>query len=141
MQKPKTQFRNINAFKDLTTYRLPPAGWVSILHRISGGLLFICLPLLIWLFDKSVSSEYSFAELTAVFNTGLGIIPAWSIKLVIVLLIWASLHHLVAGIRHFYMDISHSAVSLKFGRVSAQTVLVLSLVLTLLLGLKLFGIY
>jgi succinate dehydrogenase / fumarate reductase cytochrome b subunit len=48
-QRP--EFRNINAFTDLPTYRLPPAGWVSILHRVSGALMFVLLPFIIWLFD------------------------------------------------------------------------------------------
>ena len=54
LTKKRPEFRNINAFKDLTTYRLPLAGWVSILHRASGGLMFILLPLIVWLFDTSV---------------------------------------------------------------------------------------
>ena len=51
----RPEFRNINAFKDLPTYRLPPAGWVSILHRISGALLFVLLPLVIWMMHSFLS--------------------------------------------------------------------------------------
>ena len=58
----RPEFRNINAFKDLTTYRLPAAGWVSILHRVSGLLMFLLLPLIVWLFDTSVSSEISYEQ-------------------------------------------------------------------------------
>ena len=45
----RPEFRNINAFTDLPSYRLPPAGWVSILHRISGALMFLLLPFIIWI--------------------------------------------------------------------------------------------
>ena len=63
--KQRPEFRNINAITDLTTYRLPPAGWVSILHRVSGAILFLLLPFIIWLFDTSVTSEISFARFSS----------------------------------------------------------------------------
>ena len=136
----RPEFRNINAFKDLTTYRLPAAGIVSILHRISGAILFLLLPFIIWLFDTSVSSEYSFACFKAAFNVGLGFVPGWFLKLVALALIWAYLHHLTAGLRHLYMDVHH-AVSKEFGRSSAIVTLVISIGLTVVLGAKLFGLY
>jgi succinate dehydrogenase / fumarate reductase cytochrome b subunit len=137
-QRP--EFRNINAFHDLPSYRLPPAGWVSILHRVSGALMFVLLPFIIWLFDKSVSSEYSFAKFSAAFNVGVGMYPAWFINLVALALIWAYLHHLIAGLRHLFMDATHS-VSKEFGRSSAIFTLLASVGLTVLLGAKLFGLY
>ncbi len=140
--RPKRpEFRNINAFTDLPGYRLPVAGIVSILHRISGALMFILLPFIIWLFDKSLSSEISFAKFTAAFNVGLGVFPGVLIKLVVLALIWAYLHHLIAGLRHLWMDISHAAVSKEFGKSSAIATLAISLSLTAILGAKLFGLY
>jgi len=136
----RPEFRNINAFKDLTTYRLPAAGIVSILHRISGAIMFLLLPFIIWLFDTSVSSEYSFARFKAAFNVGLGVVPGWFFKLTALALIWAYLHHLIAGLRHLYMDVCH-AVSKEFGKSSAIVTLVLSLGLTAVLAAKLFGLY
>ena len=138
--KTLTEFRNINAFKDLPTYRLPAAGWVSILHRVSGALMFVLLPFIIWLFDKSVSSEISFAKFKAAINLGIGIYPGWFIRLTMLALIWAYLHHLIAGMRHLYMDATHS-VSREFGRSSAVFTLSASIGLTVLLGAKLFGLY
>ena len=138
--KTLTEFRNINAFKDLPTYRLPAAGWVSILHRASGALMFVLLPFIIWLFDKSVSSEISFAKFKAAINLGIGIYPGWFIRLTLLALIWAYLHHLIAGLRHLYMDATHS-VSREFGRSSAVFTLSASIGLTVLLGAKLFGLY
>ncbi|MFT4191286.1 MAG: succinate dehydrogenase, cytochrome b556 subunit [Comamonas sp.] len=140
LAKKRPEFKNINAFKDLTTYRLPPAGWVSILHRASGLLMFLLLPFIIWLFDTSVSSEYSYAEFRGAFNEGLGFVPGWFIKLVALALIWAYLHHFIAGLRHLWMDVAH-AVSKQFGRTSALVTLVLGIGLTLILGAKLFGLY
>ena len=136
----RPEFRNVNAFTDLPGYRLPLAGLVSILHRISGALMFLLLPFIIWLFDASVSSEISHARLVRRFAEGGGGLPGWFYKLVVLALIWAYLHHLIAGLRHLWMDVRH-AVSKEFGRSSAMFTLVISVALTLALGAKLFGIY
>lgn len=141
LAKKRPEFRNIHALQDLPTYRLPPAGWVSILHRISGLLMFLLLPFILWMFDKSLSSEFSFEIFKAAFNVGIGFVPGWFIKLVTLAIIWASLHHLIAGLRHLWMDVSHSAVSKEFGKSSAVTGLVISIALTVVLGAKLFGLY
>lgn len=137
---PRREFRNINALNDLPTYRLPAAGWVSILHRISGALMFLLLPLIVWLFDTSVSSEISHDRFQAAFAAGIGFVPGWFLKLVVLALIWAYLHHLIAGVRHLYMDMTHS-VTKEFGKSSAVVTLVLSIGLTVVLGAKLFGLY
>jgi succinate dehydrogenase / fumarate reductase, cytochrome b subunit len=139
--KPRPEFRNINAISDLPTYRLPAAGWVSILHRVSGVLMFVLMPFIIWMFDASVSSEISFARFKAAFNSGLGFVPGFLVKLVVLGLVWAYLHHFIAGIRHLWMDVSHKAVSKEFGASSATFTLVASILLTLVLGAKLFGLY
>lgn len=136
----RREFRNINAFKDLTTYRLPAAGWVSILHRISGGIMFLLMPFIVWMFDASLSSEISHEGFVAVFTGGAAGVPGWFFKLVALGLIWAYVHHLIAGLRHLYMDATHS-VSKEFGAKSAVAVLSLSVVLTAALGAKLFGVY
>ena len=138
---PRREFRNINAFTDLTTYRLPSAGIVSILHRVSGIIMFLLLPFIIWMFDTSLSSDYSFARFKAAFNSGLGFVPGWFFKLVALALIWAYLHHFIAGVRHLWMDVSHAAVSKEFGTKSAVFTLAASIALTLVLGAKLFGVY
>ena len=139
--RPRPEFRNIHAISDLPSYRLPAAGWVSILHRISGVLMFVLLPLVIWMFDTSVSSEFSFARFRTAFASGIGIVPGWLMKLVALALIWAYLHHLIAGVRHLWMDVSHKAVSKEFGATSALVTLVASIAITLGLGAKLFGLY
>jgi succinate dehydrogenase / fumarate reductase cytochrome b subunit len=125
---------------DIVSYRLPPAGIVSILHRISGVIMFLLLPFIIWMFDTSVTSEVSYDEFTSVFTAGAGFLPGWFIKLIALGLIWAYLHHFIAGVRHLWMDATHS-VSKELGHNSALVTLVLSVALTLVLGAKLFGLF
>jgi len=141
-QRPKRpEFRNINALTDLPSYRLPLAGIVSILHRISGFIMFLLMPFIIWMFDTSISSEISFEKFKAAFNIGMLGLPGFIWKLVALALIWAYLHHFIAGLRHLWMDTSHAAVSKEFGKSSALFVLAVSVGLTLILGAKLFGLY
>jgi succinate dehydrogenase / fumarate reductase, cytochrome b subunit len=125
---------------DALGYRLPLAGWVSILHRASGALMFALLPLVIWMFDTSVTSEVSFLRFTSAFNAGLGFVPGWMVKLAVLGLIWAYLHHFLAGVRHLWMDATHS-VSKQQGHSSAVVTLALSAVLTVALGAKFYGVY
>ena len=134
--KQRRQFRNIH-ITQIVAYRLPLAGMVSILHRISGVLLFLLMPFIIWMFDTSVSSEISFDVFRSAFAAGVGFIPGWFLKLVALGLIWAYLHHLIAGVRHLWMDATH-AVTKEFGQSSAVVTLALSVLLTLALGYKLF---
>jgi succinate dehydrogenase / fumarate reductase cytochrome b subunit len=141
LAKKRTEFRNINAFTDLPSYRLPAAGWVSILHRVSGAMMFALMPFIIWMFDTSISSEISFARFTSAFNVGMLGLPGFVWKLVALALIWAYLHHFTAGLRHLWMDVSHKAVELQFGKNSAKAVLAISLSLTVVLAAKLFGLY
>lgn len=139
--KKRPEFRNINAFTDLPSYRLPAAGIVSILHRISGFIMFLLMPFIIWMFDTSLSSEISFGKFTSTFNAGMLGLPGALWKLVALALIWAYLHHFIAGVRHLWMDTHHDAVSKEFGKSSAVFTLAASVGLTVILGAKLFGIY
>ena len=134
--KPRPTYRNIHV-SQIVAYRLPPAGIVSILHRVSGVGMFLLMPFIIWMFDASVTSEISYAGFTSVFASGIGILPGWLFKLIALGLIWAFLHHFIAGVRHLWMDMTH-AVTKEFGHASALVTLSLSVVLTVLLGAKLF---
>jgi succinate dehydrogenase / fumarate reductase cytochrome b subunit len=135
-KRPGENMRLIEAMQ----YKLPPAGWVSILHRVSGLLMFALLPLIVWLLDVSLGSEVSYERFSNAFVAGIGFVPAFLLKLVVLALIWAYLHHLIAGVRHLWMDATHS-VSKQQGRISAIVTLASSGVLTLVLGAKLFGLY
>jgi len=121
-------------------YRLPVAAKVSILHRASGMVMFFLLPFAIWLFDKSVSSEISYDSFTSAFVAGIGFVPALLVKLAVLALIWGFLFHAFAGVRHLWMDATHS-VTKQQGQSSATVVLAASTVLTVLLGAKLFGLF
>ncbi len=125
---------------DATQYRLPLAAKLSILHRASGIIMFVLLPFIIWMFDKSVSSEASYEDFTAVFTHGFGPFPGVFVKLVVLALIWSYLHHFCAGVRHLWMDATHS-VTKSQGHSSAVFTLAASVLLTLALGAKLFGLY
>ncbi|HEX7931729.1 MAG TPA: succinate dehydrogenase, cytochrome b556 subunit [Paraburkholderia sp.] len=134
VKKPRPEFRNIGIGQILTAYRLPLAGRVSILHRVSGGLLFVFLPFLLYLFDQSLTSELSFE----VFK---GFLSNIVVKLITLVLAWAFLFHFCAGIRHLVMDTNHNAVTKEKGKSSSIVVLVVSSVLTLAFALKLFGAF
>ena len=114
--------------------RLPLAGFASILHRVSGAGLFLMLPLLIWLLQLSLGSTQASVELFA------AITGNWLVKLILLGLIWAFLHHFCMGIRILLIDI-HVGVEREQARSSAMTVMVVSLALTAIFGLKLLGAY
>lgn len=115
---------------DISTIKLPAAALVSILHRISGVVLFAVVALLLYMLDASLESEQGFADMAAAFDS----IPAK-------LILWASLaaliYHLLAGIRHLFMDLGIGE-SLEGGRRGAVAVLVLSVILILLVGVWLW---
>jgi succinate dehydrogenase / fumarate reductase, cytochrome b subunit len=110
---------------DLTTLKLPLPGKVSILHRVSGVGLFLCLPLLLWLFGASLASAETFAVFKAVFAT----LPA---KVVLAGLIWAFAHHFCAGVRFLLLDV-HVGIEKAAARQSAAVVFAVSIPLTLVL--------
>jgi succinate dehydrogenase / fumarate reductase cytochrome b subunit len=134
VKKPRPEFRNIGIGQILTAYRLPLAGRVSILHRVSGALLFIFLPFLLYLFDQSLTSELSFEFFK-------GFLSNIVVKLITLVLAWAFLFHFCAGIRHLVMDTNHNAVSKEGGKRTSIVVVVVSSVLTIAFALKLFGAF
>jgi succinate dehydrogenase / fumarate reductase, cytochrome b subunit len=114
--------------------RLPLAGFASILHRVSGAGLFLMLPLLIWLLQLSLGSTAESAEMFSAITGNL------LVKLILVGLLWAFLHHFCMGIRILLIDI-HVGVEKEQAHASAVAVMVVSLALTLIFGLKLLGAY
>ena len=128
-KRPRPEYRNIH-ITDLMTYRLPLAGIVSILHRISGASMFLLLPLVLWAFDTSLSSAQGWSTVASVFS-------AWPMKVIALGLFWALAHHLCAGVRHVLMEVFH-AVSKDQGRRWAAGSLVVSLLLTAAFAVQLF---
>jgi succinate dehydrogenase / fumarate reductase cytochrome b subunit len=132
VRKNRRQF-NVMTFADTVHYRLPLAGVVSILHRISGILMFLLLPFVLFLLDKSLTSEISFEYFKSYASHVL-------VKLAILALAWAYLHHFCAGLRHLVMDM-HIGLTKDSGRKSAAGVFAVSLPLAVLVALKLFGVF
>lgn len=126
------RFTNIHVLQ-IIRYRLPAAGVISILHRVSGALMFLLLPFILYLFDKSITSELSFAYLEGYASHPL-------VKLAILGVAWAYLHHFCAGIRHLIMDM-HIGLTKEGAAKSAKMVFAVSLPLTALVALKLFGAF
>jgi succinate dehydrogenase / fumarate reductase cytochrome b subunit len=117
-------------YLDVARIRLPLPGIVSILHRVSGAGLFLFLPFLLWLLDLSLESTASFEQFKAVIANPLA-------KLLLLGLLWAFLHHFCAGIRFVLLDL-HKGLELPCARRSAQIVVIVSLVLTVLIGVTLW---
>lgn len=115
---------------DLRQIRLPLSGYVSILHRVSGALLFLALPLLLFMLDQSLRSIETYTNLADVLSNPL-------LKVMLLGLLWAFLHHFCAGLRYLLIDL-HLLPTLAAARTSSKVVLAVSLTLTLLLGVKLW---
>jgi succinate dehydrogenase / fumarate reductase cytochrome b subunit len=112
--------------------RLPLPAWVSILHRVSGLLLFFPFAAwLLYLLDASLASEQGFEKV----RTGYLQMPV--VKLAFLLFVWAYLHHFCAGIRFLLLDID-KGIQLHTARMTSVVVLVASLALTALFALKLW---
>lgn len=128
----RPQFRNIH-ITQLASYRLPLAGLISILHRVSGAILFLLLPFVLYLLEQSLRSEISFEYFK-------GITSGWLVKCILLGLSWAYLHHFCAGVRHLFMDM-HIGIEKDSARRSSVVVLAMSLTLAALVALKLLGVF
>ena len=117
-------------FLDIISIRLPIPGIVSILHRISGVLLFISLPLLLWLLAGTLDNAAAFESYSAFVAHPL-------VKIGLIGLLWAYLHHFFAGIRFLFLD-AHKGLALNIARTTAKTVMALALICTALLGVWLW---
>ncbi len=126
MSTKKTAPVNLNLF----TIHFPIPAIVSILHRLSGVLLFLLIPLMLWGFSLSLSSADEFDALVSLFS------PPW-VKFLLWVGLSAFLYHAVAGVRHLLMDLGIGE-SLAGGRVSAMLVLAISILLAVLTGIWLW---
>ena len=112
------QPKNLNLF----SIRLPLPALVSILHRMSGVLLFLLMPFLSWALCASLSSGLHFNKIVLILNT-------WPVKIIGAIFIWALIHHLMAGLRHLLLDlqIGNDLIAARF---SSKSVLLISFILT-----------
>jgi succinate dehydrogenase / fumarate reductase cytochrome b subunit len=113
-------------------YKLPPPGLVSILHRVSGLLMFLLLPFVLWLLDLSLTSEVSFERLRSAASST-------PVRLILLVLAWAFLHHAAGGLRYLLIDL-HIGVAKGAARRSAKLVLWVGVLLAALAGLRIFGV-
>ncbi len=128
IRKPRPKYLSLHAL--LFEIRLPLPGWVSILHRISGLLLFLAVLWLLFMLDRSLSSEAGFESVRRAAGLPL-------VKISLLLLVWAYCHHFCAGIRFLFLDLD-KGVDLATARLTSVIVLVASIALTAWLGVKLW---
>ena len=126
-QRP--EFRNIHV-SDLRNYRLPLAGKLSILHRVSGLAMFFALPFVLALVASMFTTADKFASAVSVLSNPL-------VKLIALGLVWAIMHHAVAGVRYLLLD-THYKVSKEGGHQTAIVVFIVSLLLTAVVAVKMF---
>jgi succinate dehydrogenase / fumarate reductase cytochrome b subunit len=120
MARPRPKYLN------LVQIRLPVPGLVSIMHRVSGAALFLFIPFLLTLFEMSLDSPQSYARFKGVFSH-------WAVKVIVIGLVWAYLHHLLAGVRHLALDL-HYGSDLGPARASSWVVLAGGIILTAAVG-------
>ncbi len=128
IRKARPKYLSLPAL--LFEIRLPLPGWISILHRISGLLLFVAVVWLLFMLDRSLTSEAGFESIRR--YAGLPVV-----KVVLMVLIWSYCHHFCAGIRFLFLDLD-KGVDLATARLTSVIVLVVSLAVTAWLGWKLW---
>lgn len=118
-------------YLDLLAIRQPLPAVVSILHRISGALLFaVGVPALLYAIQASLSSAEAYAAWKSLFGSPVA-------KLVLLALVWAYLHHMFAGVRHLFADV-HIGLDLPSARLSAAVAAVLALLITAIVAVRLW---
>jgi succinate dehydrogenase / fumarate reductase cytochrome b subunit len=129
--QPRLAARTRPVYLNLIAIRQPIPAVASILHRISGALLFfVGVPALLWGVQASLESPDAYAALREFLARPL-------VKLIALVLVWAYLHHMFAGFRHLLQDV-HVGVELKPARSSAVLALAAAIVLTLLVGVRIW---
>lgn len=115
---------------DLTTIKFPPMAIVSILHRLSGVLLFVLMPFILFLFDRSLNSQISFENILILIHKPWMQLIIWAFSAALV-------YHLLAGIRHMIMDLGWGE-DVVTARISAIIIIILGVIATIGLGIKIW---
>jgi succinate dehydrogenase / fumarate reductase cytochrome b subunit len=124
MSRPRPKYLN------LLHIRLPVPGLVSILHRASGAVLFLFIPFLLVLLELTLESPAGFLRFKSVLSH-------WAVKLLVIGLVWAYLHHLLAGIRHLALDLD-CGTELPVARATSTAVLAAAVVLAVAFGVAIW---
>jgi succinate dehydrogenase / fumarate reductase cytochrome b subunit len=117
-------------YLNLLQIRLPIPGLISILHRVSGALLFLALPLLLCGLQQSLGDEGNFDNFKDTLQYPL-------VKLAIIVLLWAYFHHFCAGIRHLLLDLD-MGTELQHARLTAWIVLLGGILLTIVAAVRIW---
>ena len=112
--------------RELTTIRFSVSTLLSVFQQISGVLLFLLLPGVLWLFQSSLATPESFAELLALAGNPLS-------RIIALILLWLFMHHLCAGLRSMYLEVFKSSGK-RVARFSSKVAIGAGVVLTLLVG-------
>ena len=106
---------------DIGTIKLPITSYVSILHRVSGVVLFFAVALMLWVLDASLASEQSFQSLKECFSSPVAQVIIWAV-------LAALAYHVIAGVRHLIMDFGIGEESFESGRRSAWLVVAVAVI-------------
>ena len=114
------QPKNLNLF----TIRFPIPAIVSILHRMSGVIIFLLMPAITIAFCMSLMSSSDFASVISMINL-------WPLRILGTILTWGVFHHFIAGCRHLLLDlqIGNDLITARF---TSKTVIILSFIFTVL---------
>ena len=131
MSSPQPVLRQRPKYYDLNLLNLPMPGLVSILHRITGVVMFLFLiPAVLFVLQCTLDAETGFNKWKSIFSEPV-------VKLIVLGFVWSYLHHLFAGIRYLLLDI-HVGVALEPARTSARLVLALGLIATAIVGVRIW---
>lgn len=114
---------------DLTTVRMPFTAVLSILHRITGVIIFLGIPVLLWLLEKSLSSPIGYVEVEQMLAGGF-----W--RFAFFGLIWAFAYHIMAGIKHLAMDMGHAETP-ESAKIAATLLIIGNVLVLIFLGVRL----
>lgn len=128
----KQDTRPINVgMSDLMSLRWPITAIASIIHRIAGGVLFVGIAFMLFALDRSLGSEEGFESLRLMMTSPLGKFVTWG-------LLSALAYHLVAGVKHFFMDLGVGE-TLEGGTFAARLTIFFSAILIVLAAIWVYG--
>ena len=114
---------------DLKTVKMPFAAVLSILHRITGVIIFFGVPFLLWLLQQSLSSPMGYAEVQNFIGSGF-----W--RLAFFGIVWAFAYHIMAGIKHLFMDVGYAETP-EGAKVAATLIVLGNIIVLIFLGVRL----
>ncbi len=114
---------------DLTTVRMPFTAVLSILHRITGVIIFLGIPPLLWLFQRSLASPDSYAAVEQMLSGGF-------FRLAFFALLWSFAYHIMAGLKHLAMDLGHAETP-ETARIAAGLLVIGNVLVLIFLGVRL----